>query len=118
MGISAPGVGSNLDINGIISKLMQVESQPLGVLAKKEAGFQAQVSAYGKLNSALSTFQTALKGLSDVSKFQQQCARCGQRHWWQHRGGRQVPDRSRPIGPGAFRGYRWCGFSKRCIDRA
>lgn len=70
MAISSPGVGSNLDVNGIVSKLMQVESQPLTQLDKKEASYQAQLSAYGSLSGALGSFQSAVSGLSNLSKFQ------------------------------------------------
>lgn len=70
MAISAAGVGSNLDVNGIVSQLMSIERQPLTLLNTKEAGFQAQLSAYGSLRSALSTFQTAVAALSDPAKFQ------------------------------------------------
>lgn len=70
MAISSPGIGSNLDVNGIVSKLMQVESQPLTRLAAKEASYQAKLSAYGSLNSALASFQSTLASLADVSKFQ------------------------------------------------
>lgn len=70
MAISSPGVGSNLDVNSIVSQLMSVESRPLTVLARKEAGYQAQLSAYGTLKGALSSFQNAVRALSDVAKFQ------------------------------------------------
>lgn len=70
MAISSLGVGSGLDISGIITKLMQVESQPLTVLNAKEASYQSRLSAYGSIKSALSAFQTALSGLTDASKFQ------------------------------------------------
>ena len=36
MAISTPGVGSGLDVNGIVSKLMDVEAQPLVTLQKKK----------------------------------------------------------------------------------
>ncbi len=68
-GISAPGLGSGLDINGIISKLMAVESQPLANLDKKEANFQAEISGYGSLKGALSTFQSALADLRKAETF-------------------------------------------------
>ncbi|MGB7480083.1 MAG: flagellar filament capping protein FliD [Burkholderiaceae bacterium] len=71
MGISSPGVGSNLDINTIISQLMAAESKPLTALAKKEASYQAKLSAFGSLSGALAAFQTTLNDLSDLSKFQQ-----------------------------------------------
>jgi len=70
MGISASGIGSNLDINGIISSLLKVESRPLLLLDKKEARVQAELSAYGELKGAVSTFQTAVKDLNNISKFQ------------------------------------------------
>jgi flagellar hook-associated protein 2 len=68
--ISSLGIGSNLDINGIITGLMQIESQPLTVLATREASYQAKLTAYGSLKGALSTFQTAISGLTSASKFQ------------------------------------------------
>lgn len=70
MGISSPGIGSNLDINGIVSKLMQAESQPLAALQKKEASYQAKLSAYGSLSGSLSSLQTALGTLNNLSTFQ------------------------------------------------
>ncbi len=74
MGLSSPGVGSNLDVNGIVTKLMSVESQPLQTLAKKEASYQAKLSAFGSLNGALGAFQSSLSGLSSSSKFQSMTA--------------------------------------------
>jgi flagellar hook-associated protein 2 len=70
MAISSPGVGSNLDVNSIVTQLMAIERQPLTSLARKEAGYQAQLSAYGTLKGALSSFQSSVRALSDVSKFQ------------------------------------------------
>jgi flagellar hook-associated protein 2 len=67
--ISSAGVGSGLDVNGIVSKLMAVEQQPITNLNKKEAAFQAKISAYGSLKSALSGFQGALLGLTNASSF-------------------------------------------------
>jgi flagellar hook-associated protein 2 len=69
-GISSPGIGSNLDVNGIIEKLMQAEALPLQALAKKEASYQAKLSAYGTLSGALSAFQTAIGSLNTASTFQ------------------------------------------------
>lgn len=74
MALSSPGIGSNLDINGIIKQLMQVEQQPLIALAKKEASYQAKLSAYGSLKGALTAFQTAASALNNPSKFQSMSA--------------------------------------------
>lgn len=70
MGISSPGIGSNLDVNGIVSKLMAVEAQPLSTIAKKEASFQAKLSALGSLSGAVSSFQGSLGTLKNAATFQ------------------------------------------------
>lgn len=59
MTISSLGAGSGLDLNGIVTSLMQVEQQPLLTLQKKEASYQARISALGNLKSGLSSLQTA-----------------------------------------------------------
>lgn len=69
MAIASPGVGSNLDVNSIVSQLMAIEQQPLTALAKKEASYQAELSAFGTLKSALSSLQSAAQGLSNSSTF-------------------------------------------------
>ncbi|HEV7856406.1 MAG TPA: flagellar cap protein FliD N-terminal domain-containing protein, partial [Herminiimonas sp.] len=68
--VSSPGIGSGLDVDGTISKLMAVESQPLTTLALKEASYQQSLSAYGNLSSSLSAFQTAMANLGSASAFQ------------------------------------------------
>jgi flagellar hook-associated protein 2 len=68
-GISSPGIASGLDVNGIISKLMQLEQQPLTKLATKEASYQAKITAYGSVKSALSSLQTAAATLATDSTF-------------------------------------------------
>jgi flagellar hook-associated protein 2 len=49
---------------------MSIEQRPLNALDKKVSTFQSKLSALGSLKGALSTFQTAVKGLSNLSKFQ------------------------------------------------
>jgi flagellar hook-associated protein 2 len=75
--IQSTGVGANLNVNDIISKLMQVESQPLTTLAKKEASYLAKLTAYGSLNGALSSFQSSFVGLSSAAAFQNLTANVG-----------------------------------------
>lgn len=67
---SAGSGGTNIDVNGIVSKLMAVEQKPLTALNSKEASYQSKISAFGQVKSALSAFQSALHGLSSASKFQ------------------------------------------------
>jgi len=61
---------TNLDVNSIVSQLMTVERQPINKLNTKEAGHQARLSAYGSVKGAMSSFQTALQGLNNITKFQ------------------------------------------------
>lgn len=69
MAISSPGIGSGLDVNSIVSKLMSVEQQPLMMLAQKEASYNAKLSGFGQLKSVLSQFQATVSGLSDPAQF-------------------------------------------------
>lgn len=70
MGISSPGIGSGLNVNDIVSKLMAVESAPLTDFDKKTASFQGQISAFGTMSSALGNFQSTLTSLSSLASFQ------------------------------------------------
>ena len=63
MAITSPGIGSGLDVNGIIAKLMQVEQLPLNKLVTREASYQSKISAFGSLKGAVSSLNTALAGL-------------------------------------------------------
>ena len=69
MAISAPGIGSNLDVNSIVSQLLNIERQPVRLLDQREAGVQARITAFGLIGGALSSFQNAARGLSDAGRF-------------------------------------------------
>src|SRR5215510_3903193 len=69
-GITATGLGSNLDVTGLVSKLMDVERQPLTKLDQKEAAAQVKISAYAGFRGSLSAFQSTLKSLADPSNYQ------------------------------------------------
>jgi flagellar hook-associated protein 2 len=69
MALSSPGIGSNIDVNGIVTQLMAVERKPLAALDKREAGFQAKLTAYGTLRGALSALKSAADVLDDPSRF-------------------------------------------------
>src|SRR3972149_4677992 len=62
--------GSGLDVNSIIEQLMQIEKRPLMNIQKKEVGFQAKISAYGTLLSAVSNFKSSVTALKDTSLMQ------------------------------------------------
>lgn len=67
--LASPGIGSGLDINGIVTQLMALERRPLQLLDTRETQQKAQLSAFGNIKSALSTFQETLAKLSDPLKF-------------------------------------------------
>ncbi|MCC7116693.1 MAG: flagellar filament capping protein FliD [Burkholderiales bacterium] len=67
--LAAPGIGSGLDINAIVEKLMSVERKPLEQIAKQEATTQARISAFGSIKGALAAFQSAAAGVSTGSAF-------------------------------------------------
>jgi flagellar hook-associated protein 2 len=69
VGISSSGIGSGLDVEGLISKLMQAEAAPLGNYDKKTSAYNAKVAAYGKVNAAVATFQGALTTLNSPATF-------------------------------------------------
>ena len=68
--ISSLGVGSNLDLSGLLDKLAAAESAPLVALKKQQSSYSAKLTAYGTLQGALSTFQSAAKKLADATLFQ------------------------------------------------
>lgn len=68
--IQAPGIGSGLDVNDIVTKLMEIERQPINNLTTKKSFINAQISAYGSLKSKVADFQTAMSNLNSPQKFQ------------------------------------------------
>jgi flagellar hook-associated protein 2 len=59
-----------LDIEGIVSKLMQAEARPLDNYAKKTAALQAKNSALNQVSAAVGAFQGALSSLNQSNTFQ------------------------------------------------
>ena len=67
--IQSAVTATNLDVNSIVSQLMTVERRPLDLLASQAQSYQTQISAYGSLKSAMSSFQASLLSLNDASRF-------------------------------------------------
>lgn len=65
--MSALGIGSGLDANSIVSQLMAVEQQPLTLLDKQEASYQAQITTLGTIKGAVSSLQTAAQALASLN---------------------------------------------------
>ena len=71
MPITASGIGSGLDIASLVSQLVAAESEPANArLNAKEITLGSELSAYGTLKSALSTFQTSISKLETATAFQ------------------------------------------------
>jgi len=66
MAISSPGIGSGLDINSIVTKLVALERQPVVQLQAKGATLQTKLSAYSQIKSALATLDDAAGALTNA----------------------------------------------------
>lgn len=69
MAISAPGIGSNIDVNSIVTQLMSIERQPLDALNQRKTIFSSELSAFGKISSDLSGLQSAASALKSADGF-------------------------------------------------
>src|SRR4030067_1547732 len=56
-----------MDVNSIVEKLMEIEKRPLQNLQQKEVGYQARISAYGTLLSAVSSFKSSVSALTSTT---------------------------------------------------
>ena len=70
MAITSSGVGSGLDIEGLVTQLVAAERSPTeNRLVTKAAEYQGQISAFGALKGALSGFQSSLSSLQSLSTY-------------------------------------------------
>jgi flagellar hook-associated protein 2 len=75
---SSLGIGSGMDINGIVNQLVTAEGKPqFDAITRQETTAKAQLSGLGSLKSALSTFQTAVQKLKDGGLFKTHQATSG-----------------------------------------
>ncbi|GLI33530.1 flagellar filament capping protein FliD [Desulforhabdus amnigena] len=67
MGFSVGGLVSGIDTDSVISQLIELERQPITKLQAKQAAYEVKLTAYGSLQSALSTLRTAASALDSAS---------------------------------------------------
>lgn len=67
-GLSVPGIGSGLDINSLVERLMTVERQPLTALATKKGMIESKISALGQIRSSLDALKTAAQRMTTQDK--------------------------------------------------
>ncbi len=76
--IVTSGIGSGLDIAGIVQQLVAVEGNATSAqLDSREAKLQAKLSAYGSLRGAIASLQSAIAPLKDPTKFQARAVSVG-----------------------------------------
>ncbi|HUX82040.1 MAG TPA: flagellar filament capping protein FliD [Halothiobacillus sp.] len=74
-GISFSGLGSGLDIQGIVTQLVSAEGAPQQqILTNRQTSFNATLSALGQLKSGLSSVQTAADALRNLDTFRTRTA--------------------------------------------
>ncbi|HEX5353519.1 MAG TPA: flagellar filament capping protein FliD [Rhodanobacteraceae bacterium] len=68
--ISSPGLGSGLDVNTLVAKLVQAEIQPAqNQIDNQRTNITTQTSALGNLKSLLASLQSSLSSLANGSAF-------------------------------------------------
>ena len=67
--LTSLGTGSGLDLQGILTKLMTVEQQPLTALTNKTTALQSKLSAFGTLQGTLSALQLTTQSLTNTHTF-------------------------------------------------
>lgn len=73
--ISSIGVGSGLDLEGLVTDILKAERAPQETrLNQREGLLQASISALGSLKSTLADFQDSLAGLKTASAFSKRSA--------------------------------------------
>jgi len=65
--ITSAGIGSGLDIEGLVSKLVAVERTPIDQLTKKTDTLKTELSSFGQVQSKLSALRDAAAALTNPS---------------------------------------------------
>lgn len=68
--ISSTGVGSGLDVNSIVTALMNVEQRPLTLLQSKGSTIQTEISAFGSLKSQMASLGDVATRLAKPDNWQ------------------------------------------------
>jgi flagellar hook-associated protein 2 len=69
--ISSPGIGSGMDISGIVNKLADLERQPLVQLKKQVGTLESRLSVYGQVKSKMASLQDAAAKLTSNDAWSQ-----------------------------------------------
>ncbi|MDW3094353.1 MAG: flagellar filament capping protein FliD [Gammaproteobacteria bacterium] len=69
--ITSLGVGSGIDLEGLVNNLLAAESRPIQLLQVRQGNLDAKISAFGQLQGSLSSFQEAVSALSTSEAFRE-----------------------------------------------
>lgn len=75
--LSSAGIGSGLDVENIISRLMTVESAPLTLLRNQSTSLNAKLSSFGKLQSNFSAMRDKANALTSTTLWNSTTATSG-----------------------------------------
>ena len=64
MAISSAGIGSGLDVDSIVTKLVALEKRPIAKLQTAATSIQTKISTYSQLKSLMSTLSDAASKLT------------------------------------------------------
>lgn len=67
VGISSAGIGSGLDIEGIISSLMAAERLPLNKVSQERTAINTKISIYGIIKNSFADLKSAADKLTNLS---------------------------------------------------
>lgn len=66
--VTSLGVGSGIDAENIVSKLMTLERAPVRALNLRQASYEARISALGTIKTKFDALETAARNLADPAK--------------------------------------------------
>ncbi len=69
-GISSLGIGSGLDLSGLVKKLLDAERAPVqNTLDRQQSRFTSELSGIGIFRGAIASFRSSLSGLSSFENY-------------------------------------------------
>lgn len=66
--ITAAGVGSGIDVESILSQLMELERQPINALNERKQRLDVELSAFGSVKSLINELATSARTLGDSTR--------------------------------------------------
>ncbi|AHK79445.1 flagellar hook protein [Ectothiorhodospira haloalkaliphila] len=90
--ISSMGVGSGIDVRGLVEQLIEAERKPTeNRIERREARLESEISGLGKLSSALDEFGSAVDNVKNTADFRQLEMRVGNEAMVDAVAGRDAP---------------------------